>query len=80
MKYNIERKEKLIRIWITMIRHGSLGHQVQESWPYLLNVTPSPYGPSHVKNEFFLMRLTACQCENGQSEREGVEKHQWVQI
>ena len=26
MKYNIERKEKLIRIWITMIRHGSLGH------------------------------------------------------
>ena len=26
MKYNIERKEKLIRIWITMIRHGGLGH------------------------------------------------------
>ena len=26
----------------------------------------------------FLMRLTACQCENGQSEREGVQKHQWV--
>ena len=25
MKYNVERKEKLIRIWITMIRHGSLG-------------------------------------------------------
>ena len=25
MKYNIERKEKLIRIWITMIRHGGLG-------------------------------------------------------
>ena len=25
MKYNIERKEKLVRIWITMIRHGSLG-------------------------------------------------------
>ena len=42
MKYNIERKEKLIRIWITMIRHGSLGREVQESWPYLSNVSPSP--------------------------------------
>ena len=32
--------------------HGGLGHQVQESWPYLSNVTLSPYLLSHVKNEF----------------------------
>ena len=38
-------------------------------------MTPSPpYRPSHVKNEFSPMRLTACQCENGQSERESVKK------
>ena len=26
-----------------MIRHSSLGHEVQESWPYLSNATPWPY-------------------------------------
>ena len=30
-------------------------------------------GLSHVKNEFSLVELTACQCENG-SERESVQK------
>ena len=34
----------------------------------------SPYGLSHVKNEFSLLRLTACQCESGQSEKESVQK------
>ena len=29
MTYNI----KILRIWITIIRHGGLGHEVQESWP-----------------------------------------------
>ena len=33
-------KEKMIRIWITIIRHGGLGRLVQESWPYLSNATP----------------------------------------
>ena len=41
---------------------------------YLSNVTPSPSGLSHVKNEFSLVGLTACQCENGPSERESVQK------
>ena len=43
---------------------------------YLSNVTPSPSGLSNVKNEFSLVGLTptACQCENGQSERESVQK------
>ena len=35
MTYNI----KILRIWITIIRHGGLGHEVQESWPYLSNAT-----------------------------------------
>ena len=26
-----------------MIRQGGLGHEVQESWPYLSNATPWPY-------------------------------------
>ena len=34
---------KILRIWITIIPHGSLGHEVQESWPYLSNATPWPY-------------------------------------
>ena len=25
--------------WITITRHGGLGHEVQESWPYLSNLT-----------------------------------------
>ena len=36
-------KGKILRIWITIIRHGGLGHEVQESWPYLSNATPWPY-------------------------------------
>ena len=41
MTYNTKTtQKKKIRIWITIIRHGGLGHEVQESWPYLLNATP----------------------------------------
>ena len=67
---HITRKEKLIiRIQtIITIRHGGLGHYVQEPWPYLSNVTPSPYLLNFVKNEVSLVELTACRCENGQSE------------
>ena len=32
-------KGKILRIWISIIRHGGLGHEVQESWPYLTNAT-----------------------------------------
>ena len=35
-------KGKILRIWIKIIRHGGLGHEVQESWPYLSNATPWP--------------------------------------
>ena len=66
MTYNIKTgKEKILRIWITIIRHGGLGHEVQESWPYLSNATSWPYELSHVKNEVSLVELTACQYENG---------------
>ena len=41
-------KGKILRISITIIRHGGLGHGVQESWPYLSNATPWPYKLSHV--------------------------------
>ena len=60
MTYNTKtRKEKWIRI--TIIRHGCLGDEVQESWPYLSsNATPWPYELSHMKNEFSLVGLTAC--------------------
>ena len=65
MTYNTKTtQKKKIRIWITIIRHGGLGHEVQESWPYLSNATPWPYELSDVKNEFSLMGLTACQYEN----------------
>ena len=40
-------------------------HEFQGSWPYLSNATPWPYELSHVKNEFSLVGLTACQYENG---------------
>ena len=33
-------KGKILRIWITIVRHGGLGHEVQESRPYLSNATP----------------------------------------
>ena len=40
MTYNVKTgKEKILRIWITIIRHSGLGHEVQESWPYLSNAT-----------------------------------------
>ena len=66
MTYNVKTgKEKILRIWITIIRHSGLGHEVQESWPYLSNATPWPNELSHVKNEFSLAVLTACQYENG---------------
>ena len=40
MTYNIKTgKEKILRIWITIIRHGGSGHEVQESWAYLSNAT-----------------------------------------
>ena len=48
-------KGKILRIWITIIRHDGLSHEVQESWPYLSNATPWSYELSHVKNEFSLM-------------------------
>ena len=80
MTYNTQKK-KTGKEKITIIRHGGLGHQVQESWPYLSNATPQPYELSHVKNEFSLVGLTACQYENGQSERERVHKqYEWIQI
>ena len=41
------------------IRHGDLGHEIQESWPYLSNATPWPYELSHVKNEFSLVVLAS---------------------
>ena len=55
MTYNI----KILKIWITIIRHGGLGHEIQESWPYLSNATPWPYELSHVKNEFSLVVLAS---------------------
>ena len=43
MAYNIKSgKEEILRIWITIIRHGGLDHEVQETWPYLSNATPWP--------------------------------------
>ena len=65
MTYNKEKKGKILRIWITIIRHGGLSHEVQESWLYLSNATPWPYELSHMKNEFSLVVLTACRYENG---------------
>ena len=51
MTYKIKTgKEQMLGIWITIIRHGGLGHEVQESWLYLSNATPWPYELSHVKN------------------------------
>ena len=46
---------KILRIWITIIRHGGLGREVQESWPYLSNATPWSYELSHVK---FILHVT----------------------
>ena len=49
IKDKLKKKEKLITIQITTIRHGGLrplGSRVMD----LSNVTPSPYGLSNVKN------------------------------
>ena len=64
MKYNIEKKRKTNKD----MDYNDSSRQFR---PLGSRVTR----PSHVKNEFSPMRLTACQCENGQSEREGVQKH-----
>ena len=53
-------KGKILRIWITIIRHGGLGHEVQESWPYLSKATPWPYELSHVKNFHACVSTTQC--------------------
>ena len=42
-----KKKKKILRIWITIIRHGGLDHEVQELWPYLSNATPWPYELSY---------------------------------
>ena len=43
MTYNIKTgKEKILRIWTTIIRQGGSVHEVQESWPHLSNATPWP--------------------------------------
>ena len=34
-------KGKILRIWITIIRHGGSGHEVQESWPLVALRTES---------------------------------------
>ena len=44
-------KGEILRIWITIIRHGRLGHEVQESWPYLSKaMTLEPHGITAVTN------------------------------
>ena len=36
-------KGKILRTWVTIIRHGGLGrHEVQELWSYLSNATAWP--------------------------------------
>ena len=78
MMYNVKNKRETNKdIGRIRNRPSGLGHQVQESWPYLSNVAPLPHELSHVKNEFSLVELTARQWENGQSERESVPK-QWL--
>ena len=77
MVYNIKKKRKNNNKDIDY--HSSrrpLGSRVMafSYLTYLSNVTPSPYRLSHVKNEFALMELTVCQCENSQSKRESVRK------
>ena len=72
---DIKRKEELIRICMhynnSSPRFRPLGSGVMV---LSINVAPSPYGLSHVKDEFSLVGLTACQCESGQSQREIFQK------
>ena len=65
MTYNIKTGKENTKDMDYNNRHGGLGHEVQESWPYLSNATPWPYELSRVKNEFSLVGLSACQYENG---------------
>ena len=61
MTYKIKNgKEQILGIWITIIRQGGLGQRFK-SHAYLSNATPWSYKLSHVKNEFSLVGLTACQ-------------------
>ena len=50
---------------LLQISHLYIHPEVKESWPYLSNATPWHYELSHVRNEFSLVGLTACQYENG---------------
>ena len=45
MPYNTKKERKLNTKDMDYYNssHGRLGHEVQESWPYLSNATPSPY-------------------------------------
>ena len=59
-------KGKILRIWITIIRHGGLGHEVQESWPYLSNATPWPYELSQARELHLIdktMTLEPCSAQ-----------------
>ena len=48
------------QIYRTYYQYFNTSLVKQESWPYLSNATPWPYELSHVKNEFSLVGLTAC--------------------
>ena len=41
MTYNVKTGNEKNTIWITMIRHGGSGHEVQESWPLVALRTES---------------------------------------
>ena len=41
MTYNIKTGKEKNTIWITIIRHGGAGHEVQESWPLVALPTES---------------------------------------
>ena len=72
--YNIKKKRKTNKDMDynnSSRRFRPLGSRVMA---FFIKCDSSRYGLSHVKNEFSLVGLTACQCENGQSERESVQK------
>ena len=62
MTYNIKLERKNTKDMDYNI--SSRRFKVQESRPYLSKATPWPYELSHVKNEFSLVGLTACQIFN----------------
>lgn len=61
MKFNIRIKRKTYKD----IDYNSLQAIRFKSHSFICHVTPSPYGLRHVKNEFSLVGLTACQYESG---------------